>query len=935
MGILANLIIRIGADPTDLGKGLDKATRDVKRFGSELESAGARLTAGISLPLLGVGAAALQAAGKMEQSRVAFTTLLKSADAARDHLAELQKFALVTPFQFDDLTKMSRLMQAYGTSANDVVPKLRTIGNAVSALGGGNDVLERVVKSMGEIGTRGKITGEQLRELSRAGIPALQAIADKLGISVSEAQQRITAGMVDAQTATDALLGYMDKRFAGGMEAQSQTILGMWSNIKDKLTFTLVAIGDALIPWAKSFVSGTLDPMLDKIKSLAEWFGKLPKPIQDVALGTTGAAVAFPLLTVAMGATITNAIVIGGTLAKLITVLQGLAATIAGPLVAAAGIFTGSLAAMSTAAGAAASLGLAVLVVAIYELIQATNAWRASQAAAEEQEKQRASALAKLESTMRQQGINIDALRKQYDAGKLSVDGYVRALADLEHQHVKTAGVFKQQMDTQAALDSLNLKSTATRQKELETAKEAYEVLKKSGEGHEVLAEAALKVQQAEEALNGTIDKSKEHFRSASSAVKDYKDSLSEMLFQSQQAQNKAAVTGLVGTATEMNRFRTQALTLQQVIQKLKEQFDALGNAPAPNLASGLGPAELDKSRKVIDEIGESLGKISLHSVGESPFGQLAEGAKYFGITTTGEFEEIARVSGEKFELMLKSGKATQDDLARAALMTAQAEIDADLHAGRVSKQRHDEESRAIQKDLAEYSSAAKKKVSLQEQISVETRRMASQTFNALERGLASDIVHWKGFGATIKSTFQSLGEDILTIMLHALLKPVEKLFADLMVALAEKLLGVFITQEVASTAVNSAGVAQDAAVGGAAAAASIAAIPIIGPGLAIEAGLAMYGSILGTFLPLVLAGASAKGGFGELPHDMLVSAHAKEMILPADIAVPLRAQLRNGGVGSGGVSFPNCTFNGVTRDTIDMLGNMLIRKARFAGAKL
>jgi hypothetical protein len=207
--------------------------------------------------------------------------------------------------------------------------------------------------------------------------------------------------------------------------------------------------------------------------------------------------------------------------------------------------------------------------------------------------------------------------------------------------------------------------------------------------------------------------------------------------------------------------------------------------------------------------------------------------------------------------------------------------------------------------------------------------------FNSMERGLASDIVHWKGFGQTVTDVFQKMGEDILTIMLHAFLKPVEKLFADVLSGIAEKLLAVFITQKVAAAAVDSGQVASEAAVGGAAAAASIAAIPIVGPAMALEAGMGMYAAILGTFLPLVLAGASAAGGFGDIPANMLVQTHAKEMILPADIATPLRAQLRNGGMGSGGFTLNIGTMQGVAKETVNLLANQIIRGARLSGARI
>jgi hypothetical protein len=720
------------------------------------------------------------------------------------------------------------------------------------------------------------------------------------------------------------------------MEAQSKTLLGMWSNVKDKLTFTLVAIGDALIPWAKSFVNESLDPMLSRVKALAEGFGKLPKPLQDLTLGAAGAAVAFPLLAVAIGATITNTIVIAGAIGKLGPLLTSLSLFISGQLLgtlAATATWFGTL---SVAAASLATGGLLALAYAVYKVADAWSLLKSAQEDEGEQEGQRQAALTKLENTMRQQGINIDSLRKQYDAGKLGLDAYVRALSDLERQHVKVNGSSKDAMDTQAALDALNLKSTATRKKELEIAKEAYEALKKAGEGQQVLAEAALKVKQAEDALNGTLDSTKDKYVHLSTAVKDYKDSLSEMLATERRSQGDTSVKAFVGAIAEADRFSSKLTTVQGFLQKLKDQFSALGNGPAPNMMfGGISAAELDKASKATEQITTEVDRLAARTQSISPFGVLAESAQYFGITTADQFDEVARKSQEMYDKMLKSGKATERDLAQAALMTAQAKIDADLSSGRISAEQHAARSKEIKDELAMYTGAIKKKATLLEQIASETNRISDSMFRSMERGLASDIVHWKGFSQTIKNVFQTLGEDILTIMFHAFLKPVEKLFADVLAGIAEKLLGVFITQKIASTTVSAGQVASDAAVGGAAAAASIAAIPIIGPALAIEAGVAMYGAILGTFMPLVLAGAAAKGGFGDVPRDMSVLLHQKEMVLPADIAVPLRAQLRGGGGVGGGLQIHIGTMHGVARETVDLLAGQIVRQARLAGARI
>jgi hypothetical protein len=225
---------------------------------------------------------------------------------------------------------------------------------------------------------------------------------------------------------------------------------------------------------------------------------------------------------------------------------------------------------------------------------------------------------------------------------------------------------------------------------------------------------------------------------------------------------------------------------------------------------------------------------------------------------------------------------------------------------------------------------AERSKLTLQEQIATETKRLTDGMFNSMERGLASDIVHWKGFSTTIKDIFSKLGEDILTMMLHSLLKPVEKLFADVLTGIAEKLLGVFITTKIGASAADVGEVAGAAAVGGAAAAASIAAIPIVGPALALEAGAAMYASILGVFGPLAMF----KQG-GDVPMDMNAMLHKNEMVLPADIAIPLRQMVKNSPVGGGGIIITGNTFHGVARETVNLLAGQMIRQARLAGARI
>jgi len=136
--------------------------------------------------------------------------------------------------------------------------------------------------------------------------------------------------------------------------------------------------------------------------------------------------------------------------------------------------------------------------------------------------------------------------------------------------------------------------------------------------------------------------------------------------------------------------------------------------------------------------------------------------------------------------------------------------------------------------------------------------------------------------------------------------------------------------------------IVHQAAVAAAGAYAAIARIPYVGPVLApAAAAAALYG-----VYALGKSVLSAEGGLGEVPSDgTLISAHAREMVLPANLAVPLRQMLLSGGAANnnapraandGGTAFHYHDHAG-TRTPADIMANLdafarTIKRAHRAG---
>jgi len=178
----------------------------------------------------------LEYSARIEQAHIGFTTLLGSSQAATAHIKELQQFAVKSPFQFEDVAQASRRMQTMGVEMEKIMPLLKSIGNAASAAGGDFEhAFQRAAYAFGEVYAKGKLTGEEVRQLANNGIPVVTALATQLGKSKREVIELVKDGRIGAELFTEAFKKFADQKFGDSMEKQSRTFNGAMSNVKDAL----------------------------------------------------------------------------------------------------------------------------------------------------------------------------------------------------------------------------------------------------------------------------------------------------------------------------------------------------------------------------------------------------------------------------------------------------------------------------------------------------------------------------------------------------------------------------------------------------------------------------------------------------------------------------------------------------------------------------
>lgn len=205
---------------------------------SSLKYAAAGLTA--------LGVAAVKMSADFQVAQKSMTVLTGSAETARKHLSDLERFAATTPFEFSGLVDASKRLQAYGFQAEAVIPILNNVGNAAAALGLGQEGIDRITLALGQMASKGKVSAEEMLQLTETGIAGWQMLADYTGQSVAEVQEQASKGAISAQTALEAIFTGMRDRFDGIMEESADEIPYQLSNMQDSISSIMRSIGDSI-----------------------------------------------------------------------------------------------------------------------------------------------------------------------------------------------------------------------------------------------------------------------------------------------------------------------------------------------------------------------------------------------------------------------------------------------------------------------------------------------------------------------------------------------------------------------------------------------------------------------------------------------------------------------------------------------------------------
>lgn len=230
---------------------------------------------------VGAGKALLGPNASLEQMRVSFKAFIPDAQQLTKTLSDLRQFAALSPFATPEVNKAALSLLNMKVQAKDLTAWLNNIGAAVSKVGGDGLVLDEVTQIIQQMGVKGKITTEEMLQLSERNIPAFQILADAMHVPTSQLQDMITKGQL-GKDKIDLLVQSMGKFGGSAMLEQGQTFVGLLSTLKDNAELAWAAFTGPLFEKAKTGLE-TLGNLVssDKFQNFATGAGQKVAEVFD------------------------------------------------------------------------------------------------------------------------------------------------------------------------------------------------------------------------------------------------------------------------------------------------------------------------------------------------------------------------------------------------------------------------------------------------------------------------------------------------------------------------------------------------------------------------------------------------------------------------------------------------------------------------------
>lgn len=252
------------------------------------ERLGASLVAMTSREMIKAGVA-----GSVEELRAMPEAFAMVQNRAKELQDWMEKFAIESPFGYEDVANAFRLSLAYGFTTTQAQRLTRAMSDFTAGSGMGGDAIRRMALALGQIKARGKVATQEINQLSEVGLDARGILAEAFGVSTAELIKMIEKGLVPANEAVEALVSAIERDFGSSAAEQAENMTGLMASMGDIIRFRsrdlFAGLFSAVQPYVAKLVAAlTTEDNIAGIKAIGVAVGEQVVVALDIAVAAIG-----------------------------------------------------------------------------------------------------------------------------------------------------------------------------------------------------------------------------------------------------------------------------------------------------------------------------------------------------------------------------------------------------------------------------------------------------------------------------------------------------------------------------------------------------------------------------------------------------------------------------------------------------------------------
>lgn len=212
--------------------------------------------------LVNFGKKLAEVRGEMEMQQRSLQFLLNDKDKANQIWEKTLDLAVKSPFRIRELTSYIKQMAAYRIESDKLFDTTKRLADVSAGLGVD---MSRLILAYGQVRAATFLRGTELRQFTEAGIPMLEALADRFSklegrfVSAADVFARISKRQVYFEDVEAVIKEMTDKGgiFYKMQEKQANTLKGMISNLRDSIDVAMNEMGKNNEGMMKDMVSMT------------------------------------------------------------------------------------------------------------------------------------------------------------------------------------------------------------------------------------------------------------------------------------------------------------------------------------------------------------------------------------------------------------------------------------------------------------------------------------------------------------------------------------------------------------------------------------------------------------------------------------------------------------------------------------------------------